>query len=114
MSDESPLPTTRYRVLPCCPDRLDYRGGRICLSVRCNPDQSWLWYAYKYTDESSVLELMRRPSMVEWAHDRFHGFDVITGSAADKIMQRLVRERGAEIITASSSARERNQREARH
>jgi hypothetical protein len=57
-----------------------------------------MFFAAKEDDRSSWIEIMRRPTMLEWAQARFEGFNVVTGSPADKIMQRLVREGGAVVL----------------
>ncbi len=60
-------------------------------------------FAQKTHDPTSFLEIMRGPTMQEWSHARFEGFDVEAGSPADKIMQRLVREGGAVKMAAEET-----------
>jgi hypothetical protein len=96
---------TRYRLLEFYPERLEYKGGRVLLSFCGNRDNCWMFYAVKENDPTSWIEIMRRPTLHEWARARFEGFDVPTGSPADKIMQRLVRERGAVVMAPGEEYR---------
>ena len=105
-----PPATSRYRFLKFHPEHLDYPSGRVLLSFRAEADHAWVLYAVKENDASQVLEIMRRPTMLEWAEARFSGFDVPTGSPADKLMRRLVREGGAVAMGPYETYHESRQR----
>lgn len=111
MPDEPPPnPNTRYRLLAFYPERLDYVSGRVVLTFRADHDGAWIFYAVKENDPTAVCEIMRRPTMLAWAQDRYAGFDVVTGSAADKIMRRLVREGGAVRMAAGETYQPKRER----
>jgi hypothetical protein len=99
MSTEPPQ-FTRYRLIEFYPERLTYKGGHVLLTFRGDRDNCWMFYAVKENDPTRWIEIMRRPTMHEWACARFEGFDVVSGSPADRIMKRLVKEGGA-IVMAS-------------
>lgn len=91
----APPEMTRYRLIEDYPELLDYPSGRVRLSFCANRENCWMLYATKESDPESFLEIMRRPTMFEWAKARFEGFDVVTDSPADKILQKMAREGNA-------------------
>jgi hypothetical protein len=97
MATEEPR-VTRYRFVEGHAEKLEYPSGIVRLSFCGNRGDYWVLYATKENDPNSFLEIMRRPTMLEWATARFEGFDVPTGSPADKIMQKLVRQGDAVLM----------------
>ena len=109
-TEHMPAALSRYRFVEFHPEYLDYPSGRVLLTFRAADDHSWALYAVKESDPTQVLEIMRRPSMLEWAEARFAGFDVATGSAADKLMRRLVQVGGAVAMGPYETYHERRKR----
>ena len=113
MVEEKP-PSTRYRLNEGYPDKLNYKNGCVLISFRADDDHSWYLFAAKESDPTNTIEIMRGPSMLEWSNARFEGFDVLTGSPADRIMQKLVREGGAVVMASDETFRlKREKRERR-
>jgi hypothetical protein len=94
MAAEEPK-LTRYRLVEGYSEKLEYPTGTVHLSFCGNREDCWMLYATKEGDPASFLEIMRRPTMFEWAQARFQGFDVAAGSPADKILAKMVREGNA-------------------
>jgi hypothetical protein len=89
------MPTYRVEFTPAT---LRYRDAIVVLETLCEPaDKSWIWRAVKQGSVESVV-LLRRPTLIEFSRDRYEGFTVESGSLADKIMQRLLREGAAEEV----------------
>lgn len=82
-----------YRV-ELAPVELRYRNGVVILETVRDGDD-WVWRATK--SDGTSIHLLRRPTLVAFARDRYEGFEVPAGSAADLVMQRLVREGNADL-----------------
>ncbi len=89
---------TRYCLIENYDDVLRFRDGLVRITFRADEDDCWKLYAVRDDDPSRRCELMRRPTMMEWNRTRFDGFEVPTGSPADKIMQALVRLGQARLL----------------
>lgn len=106
MSESStPENLTFYRFVEDHPEKLKFRNGTVLLSFCGNRENCWISYAQKEGEPDSFLELMRAPTMSQWAAKRFEGFGVITGSPADAIMRALVQVGGAEVLKPGERGR---------
>lgn len=85
----------RYRLVEGYREKLVYPSGTVTISFCANREDCWMLYATKDGDPKSFLEIMRRPTMLEWAEARFEGFEVEAGSPADKILAKMAREGNA-------------------
>lgn len=50
------------------------------------------WVCRATRSDGKAIDLLRRPTLIAFARDRYEGFEVPADSAADMVMQSLVRD----------------------
>jgi hypothetical protein len=88
----------RYRITGQLPEVLEYRSARYRLRDYDSVYSVWCWACEKEGGTYGAVVLLRARSKEELEQMRREGFDVPAGGAAEKIMQRLVRDGVAEQL----------------